>query len=60
MPCVVNISPTTSGKTFDDFDYPTSLRKLEELGADVVGLNCFRGPDTMIPMMKEIRKVCKV
>jgi betaine-homocysteine S-methyltransferase len=35
------------------------VRKLEELGADVVGLNCFRGPATMLPYVKEIRKEIK-
>ena len=28
-------------------------------GADVVGLNCFRGPATMFPFLKEIRKAVK-
>ena len=60
MPCVINLAPSASGTTFDGFDYPTSLRSLEEMGADVVGLNCFQGPITIIPLMKEIRKVCKV
>ncbi|XP_077994340.1 betaine--homocysteine S-methyltransferase 1-like [Glandiceps talaboti] len=36
-----------------------ACRILEEHGADVVGLNCSRGPDTMLPLMKEIREVCK-
>ena len=46
--------------THDDVPLPQALRMLEELGADVVGLNCFRGPDTMLPLMREIRKECKV
>ena len=36
------------------------VRQLEEAGADVVGLNCGRGPETMIPLLEEIKKVCKV
>ncbi len=33
---------------------------LEDMGADVVGLNCSRGLDSMLPVIKEVRKVCKV
>jgi betaine-homocysteine S-methyltransferase len=29
---------------------------LDEKGVDVVGLNCSRGPKTMLPLIKEIRK----
>ena len=46
--------------TVDDIPFPQALRKLEEAGAAVVGLNCARGPKTMLPLIKEIRKVCKV
>ncbi|GFO24641.1 betaine--homocysteine s-methyltransferase 1-like [Plakobranchus ocellatus] len=31
----------------------------EEAGADVVGLNCARGPETIMPVMREARRVCK-
>ena len=37
-----------------------ACRRLEEEGAAVVGLNCGRGPATMLPLLKEIKKVCKV
>ena len=30
-------------------------QRLEAAGADVVGLNCSRGPETMLPMLREIR-----
>ena len=45
---------------FDGFSYPDACLELEKAGADVVGLNCTRGPETIIPLMREIRKVCKV
>jgi len=38
-------------------DYPDTMeafRKLKEAGATVVGLNCSRGPATMLPLLKEI------
>ena len=37
-----------------------ALTMLYEAGADVVGLNCGRGPTTMIPLVKDIRKTYKV
>jgi len=45
--------------TSDGVPLTEACRKLEEAGADVVGLNCARGPATMMPLMREIRKVCK-
>lgn len=33
--------------------------KLAQEGADVVGLNCSRGPATMMPMLREIRDLVK-
>ena len=36
-----------------------TCKELEQRGADVVGMNCFRGPNTMLPYLKEIRKVLK-
>lgn len=33
---------------------------LEEVGVDVVGLNCCRGFSIMFFLLKEIKKVCKV
>jgi betaine-homocysteine S-methyltransferase len=46
--------------TTDDVPIPEACRRLEEAGAAVVGLNCARGPETMISLLREIRKVCKV
>lgn len=46
--------------TTDDVPFPEACRRLEEAGAAVVGVNCGRGPRTMLPLVKEIKKVCKV
>ena len=60
VPAVITLACYFFDKTTDDVPYPQALRELEELGADVVGLNCGRGPATMLPLLKECRKVCKV
>ena len=33
-----------------------TMKELEQRGADVVGMNCFRGPDTMMPYLREARE----
>ena len=45
---------------YDGVDVTEACKRLEENGASVVGLNCYRGPETMLPLLKEIRKKCKV
>src|ERR1041385_6314002 len=35
-----------------------TCRRLQDAGADVVGLNCIRGLATMLPLMGEIRAAC--
>ena len=37
-----------------------ACRRLEAAGADVVGLNCARGPATMLPLLGEIREAVSV
>jgi betaine-homocysteine S-methyltransferase len=60
VPAVVTLTPQEKDETKDGLSYPEACKKLEDAGAAVVGLNCLRGPITMLPLLKEIRKVCKV
>lgn len=60
MPAVVTLTAFVPDVTLDKVPFPDACRKLELAGAAVVGLNCTRGPKTMIPLLKEIRKVCQV
>lgn len=59
MPAVITISVLPSNKTKDGFSITESLTTLDEAGADVVGMNCFRGPKTMLPHLLEARKHVK-
>jgi len=59
LPSVITISPMGENKMRDGYTILETCKKLEELRADVVGLNCFRGPATMLPYIKEIRKELK-
>lgn len=59
VPAVVTMSPLCPDKTADDVTWSEALRQLEQAGADVVGFNCQRGPATMLPLLREARRVCK-
>ena len=41
----------------DDYTVPEACQRLRDAGADVVGLNCIRGPWTMLPVLEEIAAV---
>jgi betaine-homocysteine S-methyltransferase len=53
---VLTISPMGENKMRDDWSIVDTCKELEQRGADVVGMNCFRGPETMMPYLREIRK----
>lgn len=57
---MINLCPAMSGLTYEGFSLADTLRKLEEVGAAVVGLNCSYGPSTIVDGVKEVRAVCKV
>lgn len=38
----------------DDYTVPEACQRLKDAGADVVGLNCIRGPNTMLPLLEEL------
>ena len=56
LPAVVTIAPMAENKMMDGLSIVDTCRELEQRGADVVGMNCFRGPTTMMPYLQEIRK----
>lgn len=41
--------------SYDDQPWEDACKILEDNGADVVGLNCSRGPDTMLELIERIR-----
>ena len=53
---MINLAIPATGRTVDEVDPADAARRLEERGADVVGLNCFRGPWTMLPLIERIRE----
>ena len=60
LPAVVTLSAFVPDTTLDDVPFPEACRRLEEAGAAVVGINCTRGPATMLPLLRDVRKATKV
>jgi betaine-homocysteine S-methyltransferase len=54
LPSVVTFA-STSDTTIDGFRFDEACKRVEEAGADVVGLNCSRGPETMFPILERVR-----
>jgi betaine-homocysteine S-methyltransferase len=54
-PAVMTLSVHKEGITREGLTAADACRRLEAAGADVVGLNCARGPATMLPVLREIR-----
>jgi betaine-homocysteine S-methyltransferase len=52
---VITLAVTREGRSREGWAIPDTCRRLEDAGADVVGLNCSRGPATMMPLLREIR-----
>jgi betaine-homocysteine S-methyltransferase len=55
LPAVITLSIHQDEFTRDGLSPEDACRRLEEAGADVVGLNCARGPATMLPLIERIR-----
>ncbi len=56
LPAVVTLAPTQPNQTRDGYDYAEACRILAAEGAAAVGLNCDRGPATMLPLLARIRE----
>jgi betaine-homocysteine S-methyltransferase len=55
LPVVLTIAPMALNEMADGVGIVETCQRLEQGGADVVGMNCFRGPETMLPWLREIR-----
>lgn len=55
LPVVLTIAPMAQNEMTDGVGIVETCQRLEQAGADVVGMNCFRGPQTMVPWLREIR-----
>jgi betaine-homocysteine S-methyltransferase len=58
--CVVTLAILGSPETFDGVPAAEACKRLAAAGADVVGLNCMRGPSTMLPLIEQIVPVVDI
>jgi betaine-homocysteine S-methyltransferase len=55
LPAMVTFASVQPSETYDGYDYVDACRILADRGATIVGLNCSRGPETMLPLLEVIR-----
>jgi betaine-homocysteine S-methyltransferase len=54
LPVVATLAIHAVDATREGWDVAEACRRLEDAGANVVGLNCARGPATMLPLLERI------
>ena len=55
LPAVVTFAAHRDGTMRDGGSPEDACRRAEQAGASVVGLNCIRGPRTMLPLLERVR-----
>ena len=55
LPAVITLAPMAEDRMMDGPGIVETCVELEQAGASVVGMNCFRGPATMLPWIERIR-----
>lgn len=52
---MITLSLRDQDRTLDGVILKDALKELEQAGADIVGLNCFRDPERMMPLARKVR-----
>ena len=55
LPAVITLAIHQEPETREGWTPADACKRLEDAGANVVGLNCIRGPKTMLPLLEAIR-----
>jgi betaine-homocysteine S-methyltransferase len=56
LPAVITLAYHQAEHSRDGWTAEEACKRLKDAGADVVGLNCTRGPQTMLPMIARVRE----
>jgi betaine-homocysteine S-methyltransferase len=59
LPAVITLAVHRAPETRDGWTPEDACRRIEDAGATVVGLNCIRGPRTMLPLIERVRAACE-
>jgi len=54
LPAVITLAVHQAPETREGWTIAEACRRVAGAGADVVGLNCIRGPQTMLPLLREV------
>ncbi len=60
LPAMVTLASVQPDATYDGVDYVEACQRLADAGAAIVGLNCSRGPATMLPLLRRIREAVDI
>ena len=60
IPAVVTLTYQEDDVTRDGLSPAEGAKRLADNGADVVGINCHRPPQTLLPLAREVRKAVNV
>jgi betaine-homocysteine S-methyltransferase len=60
LPAMVTFASVQDATTYDGYGYVEACKVLADHGAAVVGLNCSRGPATMLPLLERIRAAVEI
>ncbi len=60
LPAVVTLAAHHNPHMREGVSPAEACKRLEDAGADVVGLNCTRGPRTLLPLLREVREAVSV
>jgi len=58
LPAVITIAIHQAPNTREGWTPEDACARIEQAGAAVVGLNCIRGPQTMLPLIARVREAC--
>jgi betaine-homocysteine S-methyltransferase len=58
LPAVITLAVHRAPETREGWPPDEACRRIEDAGATVVGLNCIRGPRTMLPLIERVRAAC--
>jgi len=59
LPAVITLAVHRAPETREGWTPEDACRRIEDAGAAVVGLNCIRGPRTMLPLIERVRAACE-
>lgn len=56
LPAMITLGFKKDDKTLDGIKLEDAFKRLEDKGADITGINCFRDPERMLPMAVRMRE----